>query len=211
MLSIGLRFIEEINNIRGEVESKIIKEINESMINYDGCSQIELKNHKDPSTNLHMDGDLEEFSRYLDSDFKPEIDLSEDITPKLFAGDKFNDSIVKCNEVSVNKVNLAYQGHKDANYKGLYSERRDILCKNLIRAIRRYLWELFIKEYDITSYSSKKASELFKQNVSEFYEKNFKQYAFNEKEVINESHEEIIFVIGILLTKKWIFPTLWNK
>ena len=41
--------------------------------------------------------------------------------------------------------------------------------------------------------------------VSEFYEKNFKQYAFNEKEARNESHEEIIFVIGSLLTKKWIF------
>ena len=125
------------------------------MINYDGYSQIELKNHKDPSISLSMDGGFEEFFRYLDSDFKLEIDLYEDVTPKLFAGDKFNDSIAKYDEVSVNKVNLAYQGHKDANHKGLYSERRDILCKNFIRAIRRYLWELFTKEYDITSYSSK--------------------------------------------------------
>ena len=49
------------------------------------------------------------------------------------------------------------------------------------------------------------------QNVSEFYEKHFKQYAFNEREVRDESHEEIIFVIGSLLTKKWIFPKLGNK
>ena len=95
MYFIGLRFIEEIKNMSSEVESKIIKEINESMISYDGYSQIELKNHKDPSTSLHIDGGFEEFFRYLDSEFKPEIDLSEDIIPKLFAGDKFNDSIEK--------------------------------------------------------------------------------------------------------------------
>ena len=49
------------------------------------------------------------------------------------------------------------------------------------------------------------------QNVSEFYEIHFKQYAFNEREVGDESHEEIIFVIWSLLTKKWIFPKLGNK
>ena len=111
--------------------------------------------------------------RYLDTTFKSEIDLAEEekkqnLISKFAGGPKREDMVVK-------NVNLAYKGQKNMFKRGKNAERYDVLNKNFIRAVRRYLWELFKKEFG-TSLFPNKSSELYRQYVVKFYDKYFKQY-----------------------------------
>jgi hypothetical protein len=83
----------------------------------------------------------QEFLKYLDTNLNPEINLKESDQLSLFINFKHPE------------INLNYRGQKHNFDKGANAERKDILCKNLLRALRRYLWELFKKEYDISTFS----------------------------------------------------------
>ena len=60
------------------------------------------------------------------------------------------------------EVNLEYRGNKSNFSKGKFAERYDVICKTLIRAVRRYLWELFEKQFDVSILSKGKPSDLYK-------------------------------------------------
>ena len=115
--------------------------------------------------------------RYLDTTFKSEINLAEEekkqiLISKFARGPKREDMVVE-------NVNLAYKGQKNMFKRGKNAERYDVLNKNFIRAVRRYMWELFKKEFD-TSLLQKKPSELYRQYVIKFYDKYFKEYESRE-------------------------------
>ena len=60
--------------------------------------------------------------------------------------------------VSSQEVKLNYKGNKNKKTKGVYSERADVIKKTLIRSIRRYLYNLFTKDFDIKSITDNKKS-----------------------------------------------------
>ena len=78
------------------------------------------------------------FLEYLDKHFQPEINLDE-IEEQIFGFKDIN-----------SQIKLNYKGHKHMNEKGKNAERRDVAYKTFIRSIRRYLWELFSKKYEVS-------------------------------------------------------------
>ena len=100
------------------------------------------------------------------------------------------------------EVNLAYRGHKHMYPKGKNAERRDVLYKNFIRATRRYLWEMFEKDFKISSLKSLKNSEEYKSFVIQFYDKHFKMYAGQDSGEDNQFQIDIYFVLSTILNNK---------
>ena len=159
-------------------------------------------------TNLPIGSTPKEFLRFLDSDFKPEINLSDsnqDLFTTKFAATS------KSSEIKAEDVNLAYRGQKNMFKKGKNAERKDVTYKTFIRAVRRYLWTLFEKEFDVSKFKDRKTSEIFRQYVTRFYEKYFKQHLSTEIETNEEFDNEICVIISSMMTNKHSFPYKTDK
>ena len=168
-------------------------------------NELEAENSHGVNTKFQTSWTNKEW--YLDTTFKSEINLAEEekkqiLISKSAGGPKREDMVVE-------NVNLAYRGQKNMFKRGKYAERYDVLSKNFVRGVRRYLWELFEKEFD-TSLLPNKSSELYKQYVVKFYDKYFKQYGSRE---ITESIKwgNIYFILGLLLSNKYSFPNKSDK
>ena len=176
-------------------------------------ANFKLKNKKSYNeilSKIPTDGTSEEFLRYLDSNFNPEINLWDDGF-ELFKFSKSTE-VLKSADLGVEKVNLTYKGQKHMSTKGVNSERRDVLYKSLMRATRRYLWNLFENEFDISQMPVNKPSEIYKQNVRSLYEKFFFRSFANDEIISNEEKEEdICFVIATILSNKYSFPNKTYK
>ena len=146
--------------------------------------------------------------RFLDQSFKPEIKLNED-EDQLFVW-KSSDP-PKNENTFTEEINLAYKGQKHLQPKGIHSERKDVLYKSLIRAVRRYLWSMFAKEFDISKIPLLKPSELYKQFVKEFYQKHLKEYACQSIKESCDKEDSIWLVLGVILSKKYSFPNKTGK
>ena len=93
------------------------------------------------------------------------------------------------------EVNLNYKGNKHYRGKGTNAERIDILYKNFLRSIRRYLWHMFTSEYDIKQIKGwKQSREAYIKYLKEFYEKHF-QKCFHQIYNPSEKDEEIFIEI----------------
>ena len=95
--------------------------------------------------------------------------------------------------------------------KGRYAERRDVLYKCFIRATRRYLWEMFEKDFDVSQMPFGRPSKLFQQNVKKFYEKHFRQF---EDPTISRSidkEDSICELLGVILTKNYSYSNRTNR
>ena len=126
-----------------------------------------IENSKDMTAKIPSHKTNEEFIKYLDSEFKSEINLLNDDNT-LFVASKPLDA--PKSEDSLNtSVKLDFRGHKNMFPKGKNAERRDVLYKNFIRATRRYLWEMFEKDFDVSLMPIGKPSDLYQQNVEKFY------------------------------------------
>ena len=99
--------------------------------------------------------------------------------------------------------------HRGSLFFAHYCNRYDVLYKTFIRAVRRYLWMLFEKEFD-TSLLRNKTSQLYREYVIKFYDKYFKQYSSNE---IAEAGclSNIYFILGLLQSNKYSFPNKNNS
>ena len=151
---------------------------------------------------------IDEFLRFLDQSFKSEIKLNEN-EEQLFVN-KSSDSS-KNDNIFAEEVNLAYRGQKHLHPKGIHSERKDVLYKSFIRAVRRYLWSMFVKEFDISKISLPKPSELYKQYVKEFYQKHLKEYASQSIKESWNKEDSIWLVLGVVLSKTYTFPNKTGK
>ena len=135
-------------------------------------ANFKLKNkesHNEILTKIPTDGTSEEFLRYLDSNFKSEINLLDDEF-ELFKFSKPSE-VLKSVDLGIVGVNLSYREQKNMFTKGVNAERRDVLYKSFIRATRRYLWTMFGNEFDISLIPLRKPSEIYKKNVRTFYQK----------------------------------------
>ena len=155
-------------------------------------------------TKIPTDGTSEEFLRYLDSNFKSEINLLDDGF-ELFKFSKSSEAL-KSADLGIEEVNLTYRGHKHMFTKGLNAERRDVLYKSFIRATRRYLWTMFENEFDISLMPVNKPSDVYRKNVRSLYEKFFRSFASNQITSSEETEEEICFIIATILSNKYSFP-----
>jgi hypothetical protein len=95
----------------------------------------------------------QEFLKYLDTNLKAEINLTESDQLSTFINFKYPE------------ISLKYRGQKHNFDRGANAERKDILCKNLLRALRRYLWELFQKENNISTFSRNDPLRTFNKAV----------------------------------------------
>ena len=195
----------------GEYKIQNFGKLNE-LVKFNEVSWIQnkskyTKNVYESSTNYPVDLSNEEFIRFLDSSFKPEINLSNNDTKDwlLFI------SQAKVTKINSPEVNLWYKGNKNMHQKGKYWERTDVVLKTLIRSTRRYLWELFESQFGTSDLVCNKPSELFKEKVLSFYSKNFKSFEGDEIERNEVLQFGISSLLGIILTNKYSFPNKNDK
>ena len=186
----------------------------DQIYNWNGIEKVNSKadlknNYNEKSSRLPTDDASEEFQVFFDSNTNQEVNLLTDSNEQLQFDAPF-EIMEKTNSENW-EVNLSYRGNKHRFEKGKNAERRDVLYKNFIRATRRYLWSLFEKEFDTSLMPIYKPSELFKQNVKNFYEKYFKQYADNEITSNEEDEKEILLILSTILTNKYSFPYKTDK
>ena len=104
---------------------------------------------------------------------------------------------IKNQKLSKQKVSINYIGNKNNRGKGKYSERPEVLNKNFIRSLRRYLKEQF-KSASIDSFY--KTDRINKRSrINSFYNKHLKihsQWAQN----VNENEElGVLHILAVLL------------
>ena len=177
-----------------------------------GSTNSRIKNkdsNNEMLTKVATDGTNEEFLKYLDSNFKSEINLSHSVTDQIKFW--FPSDVSKSSDLCLEEINLTYRGHKHMFVKGVNAERRDVLYKNFIRALRRYLWTMFDRDFDFSQNATSKTSAEFKQNVKIFYEKYFRPFANEEITSNDVIEEEVCFIISTILSKKYSFKYKSDK
>ena len=177
------------------------REQKENNFNYSFKSSIETCN-----TNK-MKSSVDPFLDFLDNNFKPEFKLDE--TPSLFIDNKSVSKVIESNIVQENvTVKQKYKGNKSDIEKGAYSERRDILHKNLIRSIRRYFWNQFSSEYDARSFGKKKHSEIYEKSVKIFYQ-NFLKSKTEIGHTLNEEEDaKVCFWFSVIVSTNFYYTNL---
>ena len=111
--------------------------------NFASTSEIMINELKNPP----VIQELKELPNEADNS-NPNNTCSEEETKGIMTLTDLNQCDVDTSEnnqplLEVEEINLAYRGHKHMYPKGKYSERRDVLYKNLIRATRRYSYLIF--------------------------------------------------------------------
>ena len=159
--------------------------------------------HSSFTTNIPSFDHPDHFLQYLDKHFKPEINLNEEHSKETILKSNIKESITPDSE----EIKLNYKGHKHMNEKGKNAERRDVAYKTFLRSVRRYLWELFSKKYDIRKLNGRNRSLFFKEFVTDFYNENFKSCALATLTLNEEKEENLKFVLSILLSEKNSFPS----
>ena len=95
------------------------------------------------------------------------------------------------------EVNLAYRGQKNLHQRGKHAQRIDVLFKNFIRSTRRYLWEMFSKEFDTEQIND---DWIYTEKVIEFYSKFFKPFESSEVSNWKDTQSNILFVLGMVIS-----------
>ena len=182
-------------------------EINEDFNKFEYYSQNYDQDHaenlNDKTIKILTHCTNDEFLRYLDNEFKSEINLvNDDIQAKFVPKPS---ETVKSEDLPTSNVKLDYRGHKHMLLKGKHAERKDKLYKCFIRATRRYLWEMFEKDFDVSLMPYGKPSEMYQQNVKKFYETHLKQYADPSISESANKEDYICILLGIILTKSYSY------
>ena len=93
---------------------------------------------------------------------------------------------------------LNYKGNKNGKQKGKFSEIPDVLNKNLIRSLSRYLAELYIYHNGVLHKSNKSISNK-KTRVKSFYQKFFKSKAKLAKDLSENEELGVLHVLSIFV------------
>mmetsp|Transcript_26401 Transcript_26401/g.23331 ORF Transcript_26401/g.23331 Transcript_26401/m.23331 type:complete len:146 (+) Transcript_26401:830-1267(+) len=94
--------------------------------------------------------------------------------------------------------------NKNNQVKGIHSERKDILQKNFLRSIRRFLWNLFVTEFDIKEINDKpKSSRLYSKMMMELYTKYFKDIHCKKFNADKDLEELFLVICSGLMTAKY--------
>ena len=105
-------------------------------------------------------------------------------------------------------VKQKYKGNRIDSSKGVHSERRDILHKNLIRSIRRYLWTQFQSEHDVSKFGSRKHSDIYEQWAKSFYQRFLKSKTIVGEELSEEQDQKACFIFSIVMSTNFYFSKM---
>lgn len=150
--------------------------------------------------------DYEGYLNYLDHYFKPEINLRDESDNLSYTplNSKWSEELES--EQTKPAVNLHYRGQKNLFSKGKYSERRDVIYKTLMRSLRRFLLELFLTEAEFQTFSKKKSSIEYYDELSRFYLKHVKSRSSSCILLSQEQEAQQIMYLGALITSKCTWP-----
>ena len=90
-----------------------------------------------------------------------------------------------------------YRGNKNHKKKNKYSETPEVLKKNLIRSLKRYLTELYFSEYGDLKKSNKSAPAK-RARVQMLYEKHFKSQTCSALLLSNDEELGVLHVLSLL-------------
>ena len=95
------------------------------------------------------------------------------------------------------KVSINYKGNKNHKEKGKYSECPEVLNKNFIRSLRRYLKEQY---KSFCTQSTCMSSHVSKRNkLNSFYTEHFKNHSLYAQTVIESEELGIMHILAVLL------------
>lgn len=100
----------------------------------------------------------------------------------------------------------SYKGNNRFHTAGANAHRKDVVFKTLVRSIRRYLWHVFKKNFDIERLGRFKKSQVFEDYVCEFYEKNIKSKSETAMSLSANDEADVCYFIGTMATKDYTFP-----
>ena len=141
---------------------EMVQEEDSVFTNPKGLENIDISASTDP----------ESFLAYLDNHFIPEVQLEEDqkVQKINFKTETKKDTAKESSSKEICQVKLNYKGQKNDYCKGTFAERVDVVYKTLLRSVKRYLWDLFLSQFDIKTITDKpKSSKIFRQMLEEFY------------------------------------------
>ena len=96
--------------------------------------------------------------------------------------------------IASSDLKLNYKGNKNHREKNKYSEAPEVLKKNLIRSLRRYLTQLYTSDYNHLN-KPNKSMQARKMRVQTFYEKHFKSQTCS---ALGLSDDEELGVLHVL-------------
>ena len=94
-------------------------------------------------------------------------------------------------------LKLNYKGNKNHKEKNKYSEVPEVLKKNLIRSLRRYITELYFSEYGDVRKASKFV-QARKARVQMLYEKHFKSQTCSALSLSDDEELGVLHVLSML-------------
>ena len=108
-------------------------------------------------------------------------------------------------------VNLNYQGHKNWKDKGRYSECPEVLNKNIMRSIKRYLKEQY-KSQKLSIESSPKSLLTNKRNsIIRFYNERIKKHSRIAQTIDEKDECGVLHMIATLLQENVAFRNDTSK
>ena len=93
-------------------------------------------------------------------------------------------------------MKLNYKGNKNHKEKNEYSEAPEVLKKNLIRSLRRYLTQIYTIEYGDLKKANKSASAK-RARVQMLYEKHFKSQTCSALGLSNDEELGVLHVLSM--------------
>ena len=91
---------------------------------------------------------------------------------------------------------MKYPGNKHNKERGVHALRKDVIYKNLLRGLRRYLWSQFEQDFDVKSFErqKKKMSQDYKNSLDLYYQKHFAEIveSMDASEEFETSFKEIL-------------------
>ena len=86
------------------------------------------------------------------------------------------------------------------NDKGRNAERRDVAYKTFIRSVRRYLWEIFTKQFGKEFMKNDNWAQFYSDFVTQFYNEHFKPHVAVHMNMNAKEEENLIFILKILIS-----------
>jgi len=169
---------------------------------FDQDLNIHEKAHEPRYQDEKDTNNTDEFINYLNNEFVPEIDLSEDNTNDF----RFKKALSKDNWNVFHPKNITADD-KNKPFKAQYAERRDLVYKTFLRNIRRYLWDLFVSQNQpFPKLIAKKGCPKFRFVLIEFWKKNFKGWINSKSLEIESNSFTFLEALSSLMTKSYILP-----
>ena len=108
-------------------------------------------------------------------------------------------------ELDESTVNLKYKGNKNHRGKGRFSEYPEVLYKNLLRSIRRYLNEQYMPFKSSIQEKAGSRHVSKRKIIVQFYTENIKHQSLNARDISQDEELGILHILGIFFQENVIF------